>query len=254
MPSHSAPHWSSTPLWFQAVRVDAATSGDQLLSDEEHTPSDTLAMEGENNPATQHGSYTPVMGSNTGYAMIGHNSSHFIVDPEELYLTYSATGWNLILSESANKLMTNVSNSTSIKILQTPLAQEYKELGEALTLLAGMSDNSEWRIENSVYEAARFVASHLAIAELPVPKIFNHGSKSVVFNWTDNSGNTYLTVSAEKMSALKSTPERIQLRREYDLKSLVDAEATLFDLQASSLNPPIMRLERANSEPSDLKG
>ncbi len=88
-------------------------------------------------------------------------------------------------------------------------------MGEALNELTELPEEGDWGIDQAVYAAATHIATELVSYGLPAPKIFNHGSRSVVFNWTMESVNVYLTISADWISALISTPDRIQKRLEY---------------------------------------
>lgn len=106
--------------------------------------------------------------------------------------------------------MTTFSSASIASDLE--LIQKYQELGQALNEMTELEEGEEWRIDSPVYDAARYIASELMKMSLPAPRIFNHGPKSVVFNWSVGINNLYLTISADRMSALISTPERIQRR------------------------------------------
>lgn len=104
---------------------------------------------------------------------------------------------------------------SSIPIIwQYELHSQYQELGKALLELRELDEGEEWRIDEPVYEAALRVAFDLVDLSLPTPAIFTHGPKSVVFNWESGNTNLYLTVSADHISALVSTPASIQRRLE----------------------------------------
>jgi hypothetical protein len=112
------------------------------------------------------------------------------------------------------------------------LSGDYGELGQALSEMTQFEQGDEWKIEPPVYEAARYVAGQLMAKDVPPPRLFNHGPKSVVFNWTssNNDKNLYLTVSADKISALISSPARIERRVEIDYSKLPNA---IYALSAS---------------------
>jgi hypothetical protein len=129
----------------------------------------------------------------------------------------SVTGLRVIPPENA--IMTNLFSSVPI-ITHDQLSAEYQELGKALTELTDLDEETEWKIEPAVYEAARYVAFQLMLNSLPTPHLLSHGSQSVVFNWTIANNNLYLTVSADKISALISSPESIKRRVEIDHSGL----------------------------------
>jgi len=128
------------------------------------------------------------------------------------------------------------------------LREKYKDLGLTIALsgwaaarsapvselgeMTEFEQGDDWGIEPAVYEAARYVALQLMAKDIPPPRLFNHGPKSVVFNWTSNNSGMalYLTVSADKVSALISSPARIQRRMEIDYSKLPN---TIYALSAS---------------------
>jgi hypothetical protein len=119
--------------------------------------------------------------------------------------------------------------------------QEYQELGAALGEMTKLEEGDEWKIEPSVHNAACYVAAGLMAHSFPAPHIFNHGTKSVVFNWSYGADNMYLTISADHISALISSPERIKRRVEYSLNELTDPSVALLSVRAF-LKKPVQRL------------
>ena len=110
--------------------------------------------------------------------------------------------------------------STVPVVSESELLTDYRELGYALAELQQLDDDDEWKIDAPVYDAARSVAFVLMKNWVPAPGILHHGSDSVVFNWTNNADNLYLTISSDKMSALISSPERIKRRIEFSPQML----------------------------------
>src|SRR5580692_9113518 len=108
--------------------------------------------------------------------------------------------------------------------------KEYQELGEALGEMTKLEEGDEWKIDPAVYSAACYVAAGLMVYSFPAPRIFNHGKKSVVFNWSYGADNLYLTISADHISALISSPQRIKRRVEYSLNELADPSAALLSV------------------------
>ena len=91
---------------------------------------------------------------------------------------------------------------------QAEIKKDYQELGLALVEMKELEDDEELRIEPPVYAAACVVAVDLMAHLFPAPRVFTHGPKSVVFNWTNQSSKLYLTISSDKISALVSTPRK----------------------------------------------
>jgi hypothetical protein len=134
--------------------------------------------------------------------------------------------------------------STIPVVWEAELAGQYQELGEALGQMSELGEGDEWGIEPPVYAAACFVATELMLNSFPAPRVFNHGSKSVVFNWMPGMNNLYLTVSADKISALVSSAERIRWRMEFSVRQLSSPEVLLSTIQSANLEQPVhQRLE-----------
>jgi hypothetical protein len=129
-----------------------------------------------------------------------------------------------------------VTISTVPVVWESDLLQEYRELGDALAELQQLDDDDEWKIDAPVYDAASNVAFVLMMNSLPAPQILHHGSDSVVFNWTNNANNLYLTISSDKMSALISSPERIKRRIEFSPQVLQNPIPAVRYLQWSYLD------------------
>jgi hypothetical protein len=153
-----------------------------------------------------------------------------------------------------NQILRKTFSSTPV-IWQTQLGTEYQDLGEALTQMTELDEGSEWGIERPVYEAACFVAAGLMVNSFPAPHVFSHGPKSVVFNWSDdNNNNLYLTVSADRISALISSPERIKRRLEYSAKELLNYRSLLGSIRSAQLEQPVLMPASGTSDPSEFVG
>jgi hypothetical protein len=139
-------------------------------------------------------------------------------------------------------------------IWESELGQEYQELGRALEEMIEVDEGDEWNIELPVYDAARYIAAELLISSFPAPRIFSHGPKSVVFNWSHANNNLYLTVSANRISALISSPERIKRRMEYSTDKLLNPSAVLASIQSAHLEQPVMVTSNAVSQPPERTG
>ncbi len=140
-------------------------------------------------------------------------------------------------------------------ISQSELRQEYQELGTALGEMTEFEDGEELKIDAPVYIAACYVASELMANSFPAPRIFNHGPKSIVFNWSNEADNLYLTVSADHISALISSPERIKRRIDWSANQLTDPSLALSTIKAAYSQEPVKRLITGKvADPPELVG
>lgn len=130
-------------------------------------------------------------------------------------------------------------------IEQWELSQKYQELGEALSEMITLEGADEWRIEPSVYHAASYVAAKLMEDLVPAPQIFTHGPESVVFNWSDHDDNLYLTISANEISALISSPQRITRRMDYSGNQLLNPSHLL---PFAHSGRPIILISRSDTD------
>jgi hypothetical protein len=132
--------------------------------------------------------------------------------------------------------------------------QEYQELGAALGEMTKLEEGDEWKIDPPVYNAACYIAAGLMAHSFPAPNIFNHGTKSVVFNWSYGADNMYLTISADHVSALIFSPERIKRRVEYSLNELTDPSIALVSVRAFLKKPVKRLLTGAVTDPTEFVG
>lgn len=151
---------------------------------------------------------------------------------------------------SDNFVLTTTFSSLPI-ISRSELAQEYKELGAALAEMTALDEGEELQIERPVFEAASSIAFELMKRSFPPPEVFTHGPKSVVFDWSNARNNLYLTISADKMSALISTPERIKRRMEYSLKEFLNPSGIFLAIRAAYAEQPVALIEKAGSSPTE---
>jgi len=133
-------------------------------------------------------------------------------------------------------------------VWQQELDFQYQELGQALSELTELEEDEEWKIDQPVYQVACHVASELMAFSFPAPTIFTHGPKSVVFNWESDNTNLYLTVSADHMSVLASSPERIKRRLELP-KELLNQQKLLPAIQALHSNQPVFATDSSITNP-----
>jgi hypothetical protein len=155
-------------------------------------------------------------------------------------------------SETSTQILRTTFSSVPV-ILQSELIQDYQELGEALNQMTELDEQNEWSIDPPVYRTACFIAAGLMVNSFKAPRIFTHGPKSVVFNWSRGASNLYLTISDDKVSALLSSPERIQRRIEFSVTDLLNPGRLLSTIQSAHLEQPTqLRLNGAVPDPSEL--
>ena len=159
-------------------------------------------------------------------------------------------GNTILPASSAN--MVHVVSTTESLVLRTTfssaptiwdveLTQKYQELGQALNEITELEEGEDWHIDKPVYHAARYIASELMRMSFPAPRIFSHGPKSVVFNWSIGVNSLYLTISADRMSALISSPERIQRRIDYSASQMIDSSLALLYIESAYFGKPVER-------------
>ncbi len=165
--------------------------------------------------------------------------------------TYTVTSPSTIISISPNapqpRLFRKSFSSLPI-ITMAELVLEYHELGEALSEMTTLDDDDERWIDPPVANIARRVASELMNGGYPAPHIFNHGPKSVVFNWSRGADNLYLTVSTDSISALISSPQRIKRRIDYPLTALATPDRLFPSIQSAYWERPIIVIKSASSD------
>jgi hypothetical protein len=128
---------------------------------------------------------------------------------------------------SAARLFGDPVSSSEPVISQWELFDEYRELGETFSQMAELDQDDDSWIEEPVLDIARHISVTLMASAFPVPQIFNHGPKSVVFNWVSGRDNLYLTVSSSNASILVSTPQKIKTRVEYPVGEFLRHELTV---------------------------
>lgn len=112
-------------------------------------------------------------------------------------------------------------------------------LGEALSDMVEAQVEDEWRIERDVYDCATYLAAKLMGRGFPAPQVFTHGPESVVFNWTHETNNLYLTVGADRISLLVSSPEMIKRRKEYLAREFLNQPLALLSLDDAHLQQAV---------------
>lgn len=137
-------------------------------------------------------------------------------------------------------------------IWQSELDQNYQDLGQALEEMTQLDEADDWKIEQAVYQVACQVAVELFANSYPAPQVFSHGPKSVVFNWSRGTTNLYLTISSDAISALVSSPERIQRRMRFSNKELLESTSVFRGLLSAHSGQPNISKANATSQTSDF--
>ena len=92
-------------------------------------------------------------------------------------------------------------------ILKSELMNEYREASRAgAERNDELEEGDECKIKAPVYNTACFIASVLMAISVPPPRVFTHGRISVRVQLGEPSGDLYLTISADRMSAPISSP------------------------------------------------
>jgi len=125
------------------------------------------------------------------------------------------------------------------KISASQLVGNYLDLSAALEYLKEYSFDDCSEIEQPVYDLAIDVAAHLISEGIPAPRVFSHGPKSIVFNWSDTFRNLYLTVSSDRISALISTPEQIKARINFTRDQFLSGPEQMQQLNAMYQDRPL---------------
>jgi hypothetical protein len=99
----------------------------------------------------------------------------------------------------------------------------YNDIGQTLFEMRNLEDNDDWKIDQAAYGASVQVAAALMENSFPVPAIFTHGPKSVIFNWVADDRNLYLTVTGDALSVLLSSGKGIEYRTELDGPQLAES-------------------------------
>lgn len=141
-----------------------------------------------------------------------------------------------------------ISSSTIPEIWRSELSSQYFELGQTLSEMTKLDADDDWKIDPPVYQTASFVAAQLMSHQIPTPTIFNHGSKSVVFNWTNGGDNLYLTISSDKISALISSPAMIKRREQFEARQLLNSPFFVLAFNAPTQTPLVLPAQ-TDSEP-----
>jgi hypothetical protein len=139
------------------------------------------------------------------------------------------------------------SQSTELATVQS---EDYQLLENSLAELNELDEEDDWKIEDKVYAASVRVALALMEKSVPLPSVFTHGPKSVVFNWTRGSDDLYLTVTSSKMYVLVSSQLGVQYRAEVGA-TLTDRTNQFFSaLTFARLTTQPLLPYRASASPS----
>jgi hypothetical protein len=132
----------------------------------------------------------------------------------------------------------SISGGSQFSLPSEQHVRSYAELHQALTDLHSLSDDADWKIQTPVYCASLQVAAALAEKNIPKPSVFTHGARSVVFNWSGNDVDLYLTISKSRLSVLVSSTKGIEYRTEFSPDSGEDTNRFLSALRSVRLIAP----------------
>jgi len=153
-------------------------------------------------------------------------------------LSSNVTGFSNVVPQQGSLILGTTFSSVPV-VLSAELTQDYQELGQALREMTELEGGDELKIDRSVYHAACYFAAELMAHSFPAPRVFNHGSSSVVFNWSNQADNLYLTIGADHMSALISTPARIKRRVELSTAQFMNPSLALPSVRAAFSGEPV---------------
>jgi hypothetical protein len=158
------------------------------------------------------------------------------LEPGGTYVRESNTSEPMTAMVSSSPIFKSIFSSVPV-VWESELAVEYHELGEALGQMTDLENGDEWRIDRAVFDTACFVAAGLFLTEQSAPRVFTHGPKSIVFNWGRENADLYLTISADRVSALISSPERVQRRIDFSLNDTSSQALLLSAIQSTDPEP-----------------
>jgi hypothetical protein len=170
-------------------------------------------------------------------------------EPQGLQRNSASTnvGFVIVIGRGESHVLRKSLSSVPV-ISRSELMQEYQDVSNALAAMSELDDDLG-RIDPPVLTVAQNVAADLALHNFPAPKIFSHGSKSVVFNWSQSGDNLYLTISADKLSALISSPARIQKRVDFEANKLISPTLLLTSMRWGK---PIAESRRSDPAPEPV--
>jgi hypothetical protein len=195
-----------------------------------------------------------------GMTVLDQNSP---MNSSTLASNLNATGGQFSLSTVAGEAVT-LPNTEVRLMMTTPstmpsnpsaeLERDYEALGDVLGTMSELESDDEWWVEAGVLTLAQCVAAKLKANAYPAPEILTHGPKSVVYNWTYDDNNVYLTISTERLSALVSSHERIERRIDMPMKAALNTELLLPSLQYITQEEPVAFSTERKSERIDSVG
>jgi hypothetical protein len=171
----------------------------------------------------------------------------------KIHSVSSGSGYDTVIVDSESWIVKSTF-STVVDSSQWELSQHYRALGTALNELTTLEEDDDWKIDASVYNAASYIATELRSGLMPPPQIFVHGPTSVVFNWSGGIYNFYLTIGANNVSALLSSPGRILRRIEYPENEWPNAVGLLPFIRSVRSDSPVLLSSSATSDLPDFFG
>lgn len=143
-------------------------------------------------------------------------------------------------------------SKTSIATAHSNFVSAYSEVGQALGEMASSDTDDDWKIEPAVINNANLVAIELMANAYPAPRIFSHGSKSVVFNWELNDKNIYLTISENKLSALVSNQETITFQKVFSGNEILERTYALLTIRSAQADQNFVSSAGSSTDALDI--
>lgn len=186
--------------------------------------------------------------ANLTIQLVGESTSEPPVSflENKIHSVSSGSGYDTVIVDSESWIVKSTF-STIGDSWQWELSQHYRALGTALNELTTLEEDDDWKIDASVYNAASYIATELRSGLMPPPQIFVHGPTSVVFNWSGGIYNFYLTIGANNVSALLSSPEQILRRIEYPENEWPNPLALLPFIRSARWDSPVLLSTSATS-------
>lgn len=180
--------------------------------------------------------YSALSNTFVAFSAWSRPGTYTIENIQQISRTINASEANSTLDTSSGMI---ISINTTAIIPNPGVAAEYLQLSEALNQLHGLEEDDDWKINSQVYAASIQVAATLMEYDIPRPGVFTHGPNSVVFNWSQEQKNLYLTISKNQLSVLVSSSEGIELQT--NVSTIEDATGERFISALRSvplLSPP----------------
>jgi len=158
----------------------------------------------------------------------------------ENFIETTVTQWSLLPTVS------NFASASSAEILAG-----YYDLGDSLGEMNELGADDDWKIDNAIFNKACLFAGKLLEYAYPPPKIFNHGPKSIVFSWSENGRDAYLTIAENSASTLISEGGEIIRRTKYPIDQIANPAFASQVIPPMQLASPVRLLSSVSTNGSE---